>query len=135
MVINGVSKLYGMTGFRIGWVVGEQGAVDVMINVQAQTTSCTSACLQAAAEGRAHRSAERRREPAADAREQPQRHDAGAGSFEGVKVTKPDGTFYCLPDFSAYSKDSVELSKMLLEEGRWSSPSRARSSGWKATCA
>jgi aspartate/methionine/tyrosine aminotransferase len=35
-------------------------------------------------------------------------------SFEGVKVTKPDGTYYCLPDFRAYSNNSVELSKMLL---------------------
>jgi aspartate/methionine/tyrosine aminotransferase len=37
-------------------------------------------------------------------------------SFEGVKVTKPDGTYYCLPDFRAYSNNSVELSKMLLSK-------------------
>ena len=37
-------------------------------------------------------------------------------SFNGVKITKPDGTFYCLPDFSAYNKNSLELSKFLLKK-------------------
>ena len=36
-------------------------------------------------------------------------------AINGVKVIKPQGTFYCLPDFRAYSKDSVALSKKLLE--------------------
>ena len=51
IVVNGVSKLYGMTGFRIGWAVAPRKLVEVMYNVQAQTTSCTSVVLQAAAEG------------------------------------------------------------------------------------
>jgi len=51
IVINGVSKLYGMTGFRIGWVVANKRLIEVMTNVQAQTTSCPSIVLQAAAEG------------------------------------------------------------------------------------
>ena len=34
----------------------------------------------------------------------------------GIRVTPPDGTFYCLPDFSAYEKDSVKLSNFLLEK-------------------
>jgi aspartate aminotransferase len=51
IVINGISKLYGMTGFRIGWAVASRTVVEVMTNVQAQTTSCPSSLLQAAAEG------------------------------------------------------------------------------------
>ena len=41
IVINGVAKTYGMTGFRIGWAVAGQAIVKVMGNVQSQTTSCT----------------------------------------------------------------------------------------------
>jgi aspartate aminotransferase len=37
-------------------------------------------------------------------------------AFNGVKVTRPGGTFYCLPNFSAYNKDSVELSEFLLRK-------------------
>jgi len=37
-------------------------------------------------------------------------------AFNGVRVTKPGGTFYCLPDFRAYTSNSVELSKFLLKK-------------------
>jgi aspartate/methionine/tyrosine aminotransferase len=39
-------------------------------------------------------------------------------SIPGVKVTKPGGTFYCFPDFSAYEKDSQKLSRFLLDRVR-----------------
>src|SRR5690606_12047872 len=38
------------------------------------------------------------------------------GSFTDVHVTRPAGTFYCLPDFSAYSNNSVELATFLLKK-------------------
>jgi aspartate/methionine/tyrosine aminotransferase len=37
-------------------------------------------------------------------------------SFKGVHTTRPDGTFYCLPDFRAYKTNSVELSNFLLKK-------------------
>jgi aspartate/methionine/tyrosine aminotransferase len=37
-------------------------------------------------------------------------------SFEGVKVTKPDGTFYCFADFSNYEKNSNKLSAFLIDK-------------------
>jgi aspartate aminotransferase len=37
-------------------------------------------------------------------------------SFSGIKTIKPDGTFYCLPDFRAYTNDSVELAQFLLHK-------------------
>ena len=40
IVVNGVSKLYGMTGFRIGWAIANRRMVAVMANVQSQITSC-----------------------------------------------------------------------------------------------
>ena len=51
LVVNGVSKLYGMTGFRIGWVIAPRKLVEIMTNVQGQITSNPSIVLQAAAEG------------------------------------------------------------------------------------
>ena len=39
-------------------------------------------------------------------------------AFEGIKVTKPDGTFYCFPDFRAYEGDSQKLAEFLLEKVR-----------------
>jgi aspartate aminotransferase len=37
-------------------------------------------------------------------------------SFPGVRIEKPGGTFYCLPDFSNYQKSSEALSQMLLDK-------------------
>ena len=37
-------------------------------------------------------------------------------SFSGVRIIKPGGTFYCLPDFSNYNKNSEALSQFLLDK-------------------
>ena len=116
IVVNGVSKLYGMTGFRIGWVVASRKLVEIMTNVQAQTTSCTSLVLQAAAEGALtglQNVVESLRLTFENNRNviiQELR------SFNGIQVVKPGGAFYCLPDFRAYSDDSVELARFLLKK-------------------
>ncbi|MBA7581879.1 Aspartate/prephenate aminotransferase [subsurface metagenome] len=39
-------------------------------------------------------------------------------AFDGIKPTKPDGTFYVFADFSTYDKDSIRLSKFLLDKVR-----------------
>jgi aspartate aminotransferase len=41
---------------------------------------------------------------------------AELNAFNGIKLIPPDGTFYCLPDFSAYNSDSNALSQFLLEK-------------------
>jgi aspartate aminotransferase len=114
--INGISKLYGMTGFRIGWVVAPRKIVEVMTNVQAQTSSCTSVILQAAAEGALtglQSVVETLRMTLENNRNVMMQE---LRAFSGIKITKPDGTYYCLPDFRAYSKESVKLSSFLLQK-------------------
>jgi len=114
--INGISKLYGMTGFRIGWVIAPRKIVQVMTNVQAQTSSCTSVILQAAAEGALtglQSVVETLRLTLENNRNVMMQE---LHAFSGISITKPDGTYYCLPDFRAYSKDSVKLSNFLLQK-------------------
>ncbi len=114
--VNGVSKLYGMTGFRIGWAIAPSRLVRVMTNVQAQTTSCASVILQAAAEGALtgiQSGVENLRLTIENNRNIIMQE---LGSFSGVKTIQPDGAFYCFPDFSAYEPDSVKLSEFLLRK-------------------
>ena len=116
IVVNGVAKLYGMTGFRIGWTIANRKLIEVMTNVQAQTTSCTSVVLQAAAEGALtgmQGIVENLRMTFENNRDVIVRELA---SFNGVRCIKPEGTFYALPDFRAYSNDSVALAKLLLKK-------------------
>jgi aspartate aminotransferase len=116
IVVNGIAKLYGMTGFRIGWCVAPRKIVTVMNNVQAQTTSCASPVMQAGAEGALlglQSVVEALRLTIQNNRDVVMRE---LSSFNGVRTYKPDGTFYCLPDFRAYSANSVELSSFLLKK-------------------
>lgn len=116
IVVNGVAKLYGMTGFRIGWAIANRKLVSVMNNVQGQMTSCTSPVMQAAAEGALtgmQNIVENLRLMFQNNRDVIVQE---LRAFNGVRVTNPGGTFYCLPDFRAYTSNSVELSKFLLKK-------------------
>jgi len=116
IVVNGVAKLYGMTGFRIGWVIANRKLVEVMTNVQSQITSCTSSVLQSAAEGALtgmQSVVENLRLTFQNNRNVVMQE---LHTFSGIKAIKPEGTFYVLPDFRAYSNNSIELSQFLLRK-------------------
>ncbi|MCJ7534446.1 MAG: pyridoxal phosphate-dependent aminotransferase [Anaerolineales bacterium] len=116
IVTNGVSKAYGMTGFRIGWVIASRRLVDVMTNVQAQMTSSPATILQSAAEGALNgiqSYVESLRLTIENNRNVVMQE---LRSFNGIRVNKPQGTFYCLPDFRAYREDSVDLADFLLKK-------------------
>ncbi len=118
IVVNGVAKSYGMTGFRIGWVIAPRDLTRVMTNVLAQTTSCVSPIEQSAAEGalnglqsvvealRLHIQNNR------DVVLQEMR------TFNGIRLIPPAGTFYVLPDIRAFSNNSMDVAKFLLQKAR-----------------
>jgi aspartate aminotransferase len=121
ITVNGVAKLYGMTGFRIGWAIANRKLIEVMRNVQAQTTSCTSHVLQAAAEGALNGL----QSVVENLRLGFENNCAvivqELQAFNGIRLIPPQGTFYALPDFRAYipsnlAKDSVELSRLILKK-------------------
>ncbi len=116
IVSNGVSKVYGMTGFRIGWVIANRKLVEVMTNVQAQMTSNPASILQSAAEGALNgiqSYVESLRLTIENNRNVVMQE---LRSFNGIRVNKPQGTFYCLPDFRAYNENSIELADFLLKK-------------------
>ena len=118
VIVNGVSKQYAMTGFRIGWAVANKELIRVMTNIQSHQTSGPSALCQvaaAAALNGVQSSVESLRTTLENNRNV---LVARLKSFEGVKVHKPDGTFYLFADFSAHDKDSTRLAGFLLDKVR-----------------
>ena len=118
IVVNCVSKMYAMTGFRIGWAVGNKQLVRAMANIQSQQTSGPAAPSQWAAVGALNgvqSSIDSLRMTLENNRNIMMKR---LQAFSGVKVTKPGGTFYCFPDFSAYMKDSQKLAALLLQKVR-----------------
>jgi len=118
ILINGVSKQYSMTGFRIGWAIASKKIISVMTNIQGHQTSGPSVIVQKAAIGALNGvqsfvenlrlTLENNRNVMMDR----------LNSFEGVRAVKPDGTFYCFVDFSHYMKDSKKLAYFLLDKVR-----------------
>ncbi|OGR65889.1 MAG: hypothetical protein A2X31_00895 [Elusimicrobia bacterium GWB2_63_22] len=114
--INGVSKTFSMTGYRIGWSVASEALTQAMIKVQAQVSSCPSALSQTAAAG-ALRDGDGFVETLRDGLQK--KRDvmvAELDKLKRVKLHKPQGTFYSFADFSAYEPDSAKLSALLLEK-------------------
>ena len=117
VVINGVSKLYGLTGLRIGWGVSTNTEmIKAMGRMQAQTTSCTSDLSQVGALAALkedkdfiktlQKTLETNRDILVNELKQ----------IPNIKINISDGTFYCLVDFSYYNKSSLEMSAFLLEK-------------------
>jgi aspartate aminotransferase len=118
VVINGVSKTYAMTGFRIGWAIGNRELIEAMATIQSQQTSGPSAPSQWAAVGALNGV-----QSCVESLRMTLQNNRNVmmdrlRAFDGVKATKPEGTFYCFPDFSAYMKDSQKLANFLLERVR-----------------
>lgn len=118
LVLNGVSKQYAMTGFRVGWAVGPKVIIKAMSNIQSHLSGGPSTISQAASVAALQgdqssvdtllTELEDRRNKTVDLLE----------SIPEVTLLHPDGTFYCFVDFSAFDADSTRLSNRLLDKIR-----------------
>ncbi|MDR0370411.1 MAG: pyridoxal phosphate-dependent aminotransferase [Prevotellaceae bacterium] len=126
VIVNGISKGYAMTGWRLGWIAAPKQIAAACNKLQGQYTSGACSIAQKAAEAAylgdqscvaEMRSAfERRKNLVVKL----------ARQSNGLKVNEPAGAFYIFPDCSAYYgksyngrtiTDSSDLAMYLLEEG------------------
>ncbi len=116
IIINGVSKQYAMTGFRIGWAASHNTKlIEAMTNIQGHQTSGPSGLLQHAALGALNgvqSSVDSLRLTLENSRNVLVER---LRAFAGVRLEVPGGTFYSFPNFSAYEKSSVKLAELLLQ--------------------
>ena len=95
LVLNGVSKAYSMTGWRIGYAAGPADIIDAMKNIQSQSTSNPCSISQAAAEAALSSSQDCVQEMSIAFEK---RHDfivEELNKVKGITCTKSHGTFYC----------------------------------------
>jgi len=122
IVLNGVSKAYSMTGWRIGYAGGPADLIKAMKKIQSQSTSNPSSISQAAAEAALNGDQSCVSEMLKAFK---QRHDMVVDSLnkiEGVQCLKGDGTFYAFADFSEFMKrfsqinNDIELAEFIIEK-------------------
>lgn len=121
IVLNGVSKAYAMTGWRIGYCAGPKPLIAAMKNVQSQSTSNPTSIAQVAAEA-ALNGDQSCISPMLKAFRE--RHDhviARLNSLKGVRCLPAQGAFYAFPDFSEAMAakgypDDVAMAEAILNE-------------------
>jgi aspartate aminotransferase len=124
VILNGVSKAYSMTGWRIGYAAGDKEIIKKMKTLQSQSTSCASSISQAAASTALNNTCNELPEMN---KEYKKRHDfvvSELNKIDGVECKPTDGTFYVFPSFEDYLKknkllsNDTELALYILEKAK-----------------
>ena len=123
IVLNGVSKVYAMTGWRIGYAAGPKSLIAAMKKIQSQSTSNPTSIAQVAAEAALNGD---QGCIAPMVRAFKERHDrvvSRLNKIRGVRCLPSQGTFYAFPDFSKAIAtidsvgNDVEMAEYLLNKG------------------
>ena len=118
IIVNGFSKKYSMTGWRLGWICSDKVLMSAMIRIHQYTTVCATTFAQyGAAEAltgpqdginRMITEFDRRRGFVYDALKE----------MPGIKVLRPKGAFYIFPNITGTGKTSEEITGYLLDEAK-----------------
>ena len=110
IIVNGVSKAYSMTGWRIGYAAGPDKIIKEMKKIQSQSTSNPNSIAQAAAVAALNGKQDFIKECVNTFKE---RHDFivnALRNINGIDVLESDGTFYTFPDMNNIIDISQEIS-------------------------
>lgn len=126
IVVNGVSKAYAMTGWRIGYAAGPKEIIDAMGTVQSQSTSNPTSISQKAAAAALQGSDEFIKTMVAEFDQRRLFVVERLNQIQGIRCPRPIGSFYVFPNikgligtgYKGYQiKGSTDLASFLLEEG------------------
>ncbi|OGX14697.1 MAG: aspartate aminotransferase [Omnitrophica WOR_2 bacterium RBG_13_41_10] len=116
LTVNGLSKAFSMTGWRVGYLAGPPDIVEAISKLQDHTTSCPSSISQKAALAALNAGDEFSENMR---REFQKRRDLAIKKLENIKELKfivPQGAFYIFCDISKTQLDSITFASRLLDE-------------------
>ena len=116
IILDGFSKTYAMTGWRIGYGLFPEELVEPVSRLVTNSVSCTASFTQIAAAEALVGSQDK---SSAMVEEFKKRRDivvAGLNEIEGIECATPKGAFYAFPKVDGTGMSSAEFSNKLLEE-------------------
>jgi aspartate aminotransferase len=115
-----VSKIYNMSGWRVGWMVADPEIVNRMLSIHTHAVSCPSTAAQAGAEAAIAAGVGEGDLPIGEilANYECQRNAmvTGLRSIPGVTCFRPEGAFFAFPGIRRYGMSSAEMSRFLLNQ-------------------
>lgn len=122
IVINGFSKAYSMTGWRLGYAAGPKELIQSMSNLQDHSTSNPTSITQIAGIEALNGPQEDLKRMVAEFQKRRDYMIEKINSIKCLSVVKPQGAFYCFANiseiFKGKIKDSIELTDLLLTEAQ-----------------
>lgn len=127
LVVNGISKSYAMTGWRIGFAAGPKDIINAMTNIQSQSTSNPTSISQKAAVEALTGTQDFILKMVSEFDKRRKYMVERLNNIKGVSCIKPVGAFYAFPNVSSYYgrsfkgnsiKSSMDLSAYLLDEAK-----------------
>lgn len=123
ILINGVSKSYSMTGWRIGYAAGPEEVISAMSRIQSHSTSNPTSISQAAALEALRGPQEEVERMRAEFERRRKLICGKLDEIEGIRYFRPKGAFYVFVDVSAFYeklgvRGSVEFADHLLEKAK-----------------
>jgi aspartate/methionine/tyrosine aminotransferase len=116
VVLDGLSKTYAMTGWRLGWGVVPTSLVEPFERLIINTVTCTAAYAQVAGAAALTGPQEPAQAMLAELRERRRLLVDGLTRLPGVRVAMPAGAFYVFPDVSGTGLDGALFARRMLEE-------------------
>lgn len=117
VLVNGVSKAYAMTGWRVGYALGPQEIISKMNTLQAHLTSNASSISQWAAYGAITGAEEDVKRMCAEFEKRRRVIVDMINDIPGLKVREPEGAFYVFVDITgSHLPNDIEFCKQLLDE-------------------
>ena len=120
LTVNGFSKSYAMTGWRVGYAAGPKEIIGRLSALNGQTTSGTSSISQWAALAAASGSQESVKKMTAEFRKRKDFVFDAFSNMEGISVSNPEGAFYLFPSIQKLLgekyKTSAEWAQALLQK-------------------
>jgi aspartate aminotransferase len=116
LVISGFSKAYSMTGWRLGYAIGNEETISNMVRIQQNTTSCATSFVQAAGVEALRGSQDPVQRMVSEYQKRRDEITRIFCEMDGIECVNPKGAFYVFPDFSEWGLSSMTLAELILKK-------------------